>query len=86
MSYAVDWTGPALATLATAWMSVATPDRNSVTVAQAKIDSLLGVDPISNGSLLSEGLYSIAVRPLRVLYEVSENNHLVTVVAANLFS
>ena len=38
--------------------------------AQARIDQLLGANPIGNGKHLAEGLYQLRVSPLSVTYTV----------------
>jgi len=56
MNYSVDWTPAARATLATIWIGAV--DRQAVTLAQARMDRLLAVDPLRNGAPLSEGGYT----------------------------
>jgi hypothetical protein len=46
------------------------PDRRAVTAAEARIDQLLGTNPVGNGRHLSERLYSLHVPPLTVTYTV----------------
>ncbi|HJT75848.1 MAG TPA: type II toxin-antitoxin system RelE/ParE family toxin [Gemmataceae bacterium] len=79
MNYEVDWPNDVLATLAAVW--VRTRDRKGVTVAQAAIDQALLSDPRGSGTPVSEGLYRIEVLPLRVQFEISEDDHVVTVVS-----
>ena len=80
MSYAVDWTDDALAALADVWTQAL--DRQAVTVAQVAIDRLLAADPLGNSTPVSEGLHAIEVHPLRVLFELAEEEQVVTVVYA----
>ena len=79
MNYAVDWAAEARNTLATIW--IGSTDRQAVTVAQARIDRLLALDPLANGTPVSEGLYAIDVHPLRALFEVADTERLVKVVS-----
>jgi hypothetical protein len=82
MSYSVDWTPAARSQLAGIWVQHVS-HRQAITAAQARIDRLLAADPVRNGNLLSEGLYTITVPPLRAVYEISDANRLVTVVSVN---
>lgn len=86
MNYSVDSEIEARNELASVWMSASSLDRKAITAAQAEIDRLLAFDPISKGSLLSEGLYAINFPPLRVLFEVSEESRMVNVVKMKLQS
>ena len=79
MNYSVDWAPDALAALAATWMQA--PDRQAVTVAQARIDQRLAADPLGNSTPVSEGLYAIDEPPLRALFEVSVPRHQVRVVS-----
>ena len=79
MSYSVAWTPAARATLATIWIGAA--DRQAVTIAQARMDRLLAVDPLKNGTPLSEGLYAIEIHPLRALFEVDATGKFVSIVS-----
>jgi hypothetical protein len=79
MSYSVDWTGDALAALTAVWIH--SSNRQSVTLAQASLDQILSADPFGRGKAVSEGLYAIEIHPLRVQFEVSEIERIVTVVS-----
>jgi hypothetical protein len=81
MNYTVDWSPDARATLATIWMGAA--NRQAVTVAQARIDRLLGADPLRNGTSVSEGLYAVEVHPLRALFEIADVGKPVKVVSVS---
>jgi hypothetical protein len=81
MSYSVDWTPAARATLATIWIGAA--DRQAVTNAQARMDRLLAVDPVRNGTWVSEGLYAVEVHPLRALFEVAATGRFVSIVSVS---
>jgi hypothetical protein len=82
MNYSVDWTDETLSTLAAIWLG--SPDRQGVTVAQARIDELLAADPHGNGVPVSEGLYAIEVHPLRAQFELSDADRVVTVVGVGM--
>jgi hypothetical protein len=43
-----------------------------VTQAQATIDRLLASNPLTHGRHLSEGLFTICIRPLKVFFTVDE--------------
>jgi hypothetical protein len=60
------------------WLSAT--DRNAITSATHAIDRELGLDAESKGEDLSEGLRSLNVPPLRVLFTVSTDDRLVEVV------
>ena len=79
MNYTVVWEADALSILAAIWLQA--PDRQAVTRAQATIDRQLATDPLSYGTPVSEGLYALEEPPLRVQFEVSEEDLLVTVVS-----
>jgi mRNA-degrading endonuclease RelE of RelBE toxin-antitoxin system len=82
MNYSVDWSDDAIATLAQIWLQA--PDRVAITAAAATIDRLLAASPRANGTPVSEGLYAIEVSPLRVQFEISEENRVVTAVYVGL--
>jgi hypothetical protein len=84
MNYTVNWTDEAQFSLAAVWMRAV--DRWAVTAAQTTVDRLLATDPLRNGTHVSEGLYALEVDPLRVQFEVSEGNRVVTVVSVRLLS
>ncbi len=77
MNYDVDWNDDVLSDLADLWQLA--PDRQAVTDAQARIDQLLGRDPIGHGRHVSEGLYQLRVRPLVVSYTIDRAKRLVQV-------
>lgn len=66
--FAVEWTADAEVELARLWLTA--EDRAAVTAAQARIDRYLGSDPAGTGRHLAEGLWSITVPPLVVLYAI----------------
>jgi hypothetical protein len=77
MFYTVEWAYNAEMELAAIWLRAA--NRQAVTPAQAAIDRLLRVDPVANGTALSEGLWRLAVPPLVVFYSIDETQRHVTV-------
>jgi hypothetical protein len=79
MNFAVDWEAEALSHLAAIWLQAT--DRQAVTAAEARIDHLLGTNPLGNGFPVSEGLYAIEVYPLRAAFEVSVAKQRVSVVS-----
>jgi mRNA-degrading endonuclease RelE of RelBE toxin-antitoxin system len=84
MSFSVDWSPDSLDTLASIWVQA--QDRSAVTAAEQEISRALARNPLADGKPVSEGLYAIAIHPLRVLFEVSEKERTVTVVSvARLF-
>ncbi|MCI0378819.1 MAG: type II toxin-antitoxin system RelE/ParE family toxin [Gemmataceae bacterium] len=82
MSYQVVWSDEALDNLAAIWMQAA--DRSAVNASQNKIDELLRRDPWNNGSAVREGLFALDVPPLRGVYEISDADLRVSVVAINI--
>ena len=75
--YTVTWVGSAQQYLAQLYLDAQDPQ--AVTDAAHVIDLLLAKDPIAKGTHVQEGLYSLDVAPLRVLYSVSEPDRLVQV-------
>lgn len=75
--YTVTWLQVALDELAQLW--VTTDDRQAMTDAANRIDALLGTNPAAHGQELSEGLLSLDVSPLRVLFTIREEDRLVEV-------
>jgi hypothetical protein len=82
MNYVVVYTDDADDLLAAAWLDA--PDRSAVTLAQNQIDQLLSRDPKSFGQEIAEGLWRIEVPPLFAYFEISDNNHEVTVTGFRL--
>jgi plasmid stabilization system protein ParE len=64
--FAVTWKPLAESQLADAWLTAS--DRKTVTTAQATVDRLLENDPLGSSRHLSEGFFTIRVRPLRVYF------------------
>lgn len=78
MNYGVKWSRSTRLSLASIWLVA--PNRNAVTKAQARIDHLLSVDPVSHSQPVSEGLFAIEVHPLRVIFELNEVTRTVEIV------
>jgi len=76
--YTVVWLKTALEDLAESWIN--SPDRSAVTAAVRRIDGQLGEDAFSKGIELSEGLRTVVVHPLRVLFAVRDADRIVEVV------
>ena len=70
MNYTVEWDPNALQELAAIWLNAA--DRQAVTDAEARVDALLGTDPLRHGTPVAEGLYKLTVAPLTVYYSVDQ--------------
>jgi hypothetical protein len=75
--YTVTWLDEAQAELAQIW--VAAKDRQSVTDAANSIDKQLCYDAENKGQPLSEGLRTLYIPPLHVLFAVSDSDRLVEV-------
>jgi hypothetical protein len=80
--YTVVWERVAQMQLAACYNAAAVP--NAVAAAQHRIDQLLRVSPLLNADILSEGLYSLDVLPLRILFEVNDDDCLVRVAGVSL--
>ena len=84
MKYTVDWSTDACHQLAAIWVDYIS-HRRIITSAQAEIDRRLALDPLGNGTLLSEDLYAIAINPLRVVYELTDKPGVLRVVSVKWF-
>ena len=82
MRYTVIWDDEQLDQLAACYNAASDP--NAVSAAQHRIDQLLRTSPLMNADPESEGLFSLQVPPLRVIFEVVDADRLVRVVAAKL--
>ena len=76
--YTVVWVQSVEDELVELWLAAS--DRNEVTAATHAIDKELGSDAESKGDDLAEGLRSLNIPPLRVIFTVSKNDRLVEVV------
>jgi hypothetical protein len=81
-NFTVLWNADTEERLVELWLD--SDNRSGVAAAIHRVDTLLRFDPIRLGDELHEGLYCLEVAPLRVLYEVSEEDRLVRVVAVSL--
>jgi hypothetical protein len=79
--YTVTWHPTMEQRLADLWM--ATSDRGAMTAATDEIDSTLAADPFRVGESRSENQRVWFVPPLVIIYEVSEDDRLVTVQDVN---
>jgi hypothetical protein len=75
--YTVTWLKSAQGHLAQLWTEAG--DRAALTEAANTIDQVLGTDPGPKGKAVSEGLYTLHVPPLHVLYSFSEADRIVEV-------
>ncbi len=77
MNYTVCWQPECSDELAEIWM--ASDDRAAVSQAADEIDHLLGSNPQKSGTPLHEGLWAIAVPPLKAAFTVRESDKIVEV-------
>ncbi len=75
--YTVTWLQGAQDHLASLWMQ--RPDRKRITQAANAVDQELAADPMSKGQPASEGLRTLHVPPLHVLFSVREPDRMVEV-------
>ena len=80
--YHIEVSPLALAGLAEAY--VAAVRRGDVTTASERAERRLSVDPRRDVEHLSEGLYAVSEPPLRVVFEVDEQNRTVSFAAVRL--
>jgi hypothetical protein len=80
--YTVVWSPQAEGRLAQLWTDAA--NRQAVSDAANAIDAQLAVDPLTKGNPLKEGLRTLDIPPLRVLFEVHELDRLVRVVLVRI--
>jgi hypothetical protein len=77
MKYTVVWIQTAQEELAELWNNAG--DRNAVTAASNHIDHILKTAPYSNSESREGNLRIIFVPPLAALYDVSDDDRMVTV-------
>ena len=77
MRYTVVWSVAAEDQLAEIWLASA--HRGAVTAASHAVETQLANQPDSSGTPLHEGLYSIEISPLRVIYAVEDADRLVKI-------
>jgi plasmid stabilization system protein ParE len=76
--FTVVWSDDALDQLAEIWLNAL--DRDAVNNATDLVDAQLLYDPQTKGDAVSEGLRTLNVRPLHVLFSVADEDRLVHVV------
>lgn len=76
--YTVVWVQSVEDELVELWL--AANDRNDITAATHSVDQKLGSDAARKGEELAEGLRSLNIPPLRIVFTVSEDDRLVEVV------
>ncbi len=76
--YTVVWVQSVEDELVEIWL--AAQDRNAIAAATHAIDLELGTDADSKGDDVAEGLRSLNVPPLRIIFTVSKDDRLVEVV------
>ncbi len=82
--YTVVWKYSAQIELARLWLAAA--DRQAMTSAANDIDTELGRDATTKGVFADASLRELSVPPLRVLFNISEPDRLVTVTNVILIS
>lgn len=80
--YTVVWVQSVEDELVEIWLSA--DDRNAITSATDTIDRELGMDAESKGEDAAEGLRSLIVSPLRVIFTVKTDDRIVEVVRVAL--
>jgi hypothetical protein len=80
--YTVTWLKGAAGHLAQIWIDA--PDKQAVTRAANSIDLELATDADSKGAPVKEGLRSLYLPPLHVLFTVREPDRLVEVVSVRI--
>jgi hypothetical protein len=77
--YTVRYAQDALDQLTEIWIE-AGPEREAVTSAAHRIETLLATNPAGHGASEHEGLWKLDVPPLRVLFTIEETDKTVSVV------
>jgi hypothetical protein len=80
--YTVVWEDAAIDQLAHCFNTAQVP--NAVSAAQHRIDRLLLTNPLANADLKAEGLYSLVVPPLYVLFDVNDADCIVRIESVRL--
>jgi hypothetical protein len=81
VNWHVDWAADALDALARCWLW--SPDPNTVTAAQARIDQWLTINPHDHIEPAAEGLFTISAPPLRVVVQVDDASKVIRVVGVS---
>ncbi len=76
-SYEVEWVPETVEELARLWLRA--NDHQAITSVEASINRQLIHNPHAAGTHLSEGLYRLVVRPVGVVYSISESDRRVEV-------
>lgn len=79
MKYTVVWDSAALDELTQLWTD--SSDRESVTAAANSIDRMLQWDPVLRGETHTDSTRVLLIRPLVVVYSVSDGDRIVKVVS-----
>jgi mRNA-degrading endonuclease RelE of RelBE toxin-antitoxin system len=79
-TYTVFWKQEAFDSLAELWLE----DRSRLADAANQVDRLLSRDPARAGMPLHEGLFSLNIPPLRVIFEIRESDKSVEVQRVSL--
>ena len=80
IQFRLHWQPRALDDLADIWIRA--PDRQAVNIAVDLIEAQLMANPAGWGTQLSEGLYQISIRPIRLLFTWDANQGIVKVLGA----
>ncbi|HET6883875.1 MAG TPA: type II toxin-antitoxin system RelE/ParE family toxin [Pirellulales bacterium] len=78
--FRLHWQPRALDDLADIWIKAS--GRAAVNMAVDLLEAQLAEDPMAWGTQLSEGLYQISIRPVRLLFTCDANQHTVKVLHA----
>ena len=81
-SYTVEWDETAIDLLAALFLQVGDPD--ILWPAQYRADRLLEQNPAAHGVELSEGLWQMIEPPLKIFYEIRDDQRLVLVTHVQL--
>jgi hypothetical protein len=82
-AYTLIWLSDAFDTLGEIWLANA-EHRRAITAACDTVEQRLAKAPTKFASPLSEGLWVIEIRPLRVMFQISEADRRVEIVAVRL--
>ena len=81
-AFRVLWWDDALTDLAQLWIDA--EDKAAVTNAASKTDLMLVTEPASKGEDVAEGLRRLEVGPLRVYFQIADDERIVEIVAVKL--
>jgi hypothetical protein len=77
--YEVDWLESAVFKLADAWTQAGAADRAAITAASHRVDEALRLNPVEAGESRGDERRIYIDLPLVVIYEIAEDDRLVTV-------